>query len=119
MEMKMIMEYIGLMGIGALLHAIVQHILYRRDKALDRKDQEKKEAYAGFLDAIFALRDNKELTEPDVNLRYWVARVQLVCSKEILEWLIELEGCSRNAITTKLKLEAVVLAMRWDLGIEK
>jgi hypothetical protein len=119
MEIETIMNYIGFMGIGALVLAIVQHILYRRDKALDRKDQEKKEAYAGFLEAIFALRDNEELTESDVNLRYWVARIQLVCSKEILEWLIDLEGSRRKALTTKLKLDAIVFAMRRDLGIAK
>lgn len=105
------------MGIGALLLAILQHVLYRRDKKLDRKDQELKEAYSGFLNAISSLRQNDELSEADVNLRYWVARVQLVGSKEVLEWMIELEGSKMKRLTTGMKIETLILAMRRDLGI--
>ena len=111
------MEYIGYMGIGALLLAILQHVLYRRDKKLDRKDHELKEAYSGFLNAISSLRQNKELSETDVNLRYWVARVQLVGSKEVLDWMIELEGSKLERLTTGMKIDTLILVMRQDLGI--
>lgn len=111
------MEYIGYMGIGALLLAILQHVLYRRDKKLDRKDRELKEAYSGFLNALSSLRQNDDLAEADVNMRYWVARVQLVCSKEVLEWMIELEGSKMKRLTTGLKVDSLIFAMRRDLGI--
>jgi len=111
------MEYIGYMGIGALLLAILQHTLYRRDKKLDRKDRELKEAYSGFLNALSLLRQNDDLTDADVNMRYWMARVQLVCSKEVLEWMLELEGSKMKRLTTGFKIDALIFAMRRDLGI--
>jgi len=111
------MEYIGFMGIGALVLAFVQHILRRRDRELDRRVVERKEAYSGFLNAILTLRYDETLSESDVSLRYWVARVQLVCSTEVLEYISELEGSSRKAFTTKLKIDWLILAMRRDLSI--
>jgi len=111
------LEYIGFMGIGALLLALVQHYLKRRDKHLDRKIEEQKEAYAGLLNAIFVLRYDEDLDESEVNLRYWVARVQLVCSSNVLEWLFELEGSGRRSFMTKAKIDALIIAMRHDLGI--
>lgn len=111
------MEYVGYMGFGALLLALIQHLLARRDKGLDRQAQEKKEAYTGLLNALFALRQNEQLTESKVDLLYWVARVQLVCSQEIVFILIDIEGSKMEYLTTKMKVDNLVFAMRNDLGI--
>ena len=115
--MSVILEYIGYMGFGALLLALVQYYLMRRDKRLDRKIEEQKEAYAGLLNAVFALRYDKKLDESDVNLWYWVARVQLVCSSTVLKWLFELEGSGRRSFMTKVRIDALIIAIRHDLGI--
>lgn len=117
--MEPFLQFLGSAGIGALALAIVQHILSRHERDLDRRNEELKEAYAGFLNAISLLRSDKDVTEADVNMRYWVARVQLVCSRDVLECLLELEGSKRKSMASKIKTDSVVFAMRRDLGIAK
>lgn len=114
-----IVSVLGLLGLGSVLTVLAQHLLARSAAQTDRRNRELKEAYSGFLDALSRLLSNPELDEKDVNFRYWVARVQLVCSKEILDILLEMKAKSRRALTAQLATEFLIFAMRRDLGIAR
>lgn len=115
------MEFIGGLGIGAavafVIQRVAQHLLDRFATQQDRRDKELKEAYTGFLEALSRFLSNRDVKKADVDFRYWVARVRLVCSKEILEILWDLENKNRDLLRMEIDVEALVLAMRRDLKI--
>lgn len=112
------MEFIGGLGVGAVvtyvIQRVVQHLLEQQAAQRDRRDRELKEAYTGFLEAMSQIQDNRDLKSADVNLRYWLARVQLVCSKEILEQLWDM-GDKRRV--RNMDVEHLVFLMRHDLKV--
>ncbi|MEL7893929.1 hypothetical protein [Vreelandella neptunia] len=105
------------LGLGSVITLLFQHLLIRSAAKKDRRDRELKEAYSGFLNAHSQLMADPNLDEKVVNFRYWVSRVELVCSKEILDMLLEMRGSNRKAATTYLDAQLLVYEMRRDLGV--
>lgn len=115
--MEALILFIGGTGFGSIGLVVVQHFLNRNAHRSDRKIQERKEAYAGFIEAITMVRNDENVAEKDVKLPYWAARVQLVCSEELFRLIDARPGSGRKSLMSQTYQEGIVAVMRKDLGI--
>ena len=121
------MDYIQLISaagiggiIGSLLTTLVQAWLANKQRLNDRAFQEKKEVYAGFLDAIYK-SDIQNTEETASYLAHWKNRIELVGSNEAMRL------CNRffetNPVNNQVHPERPQVfrdlkeAMRKDLGV--
>lgn len=122
MDYIQIFSAAGLGGIiGTLLTTCVQAWLSNRQLLLNRKFNEKKEAYVGFLQAAH-FNEIEQTTQSAISWAYWQARCQVVGSKEVARSVQRIE--ETNPIDGTIhpdRLQALVElkeAMREDLGID-
>jgi len=112
-------EFIGGLGIGALLLAGLERWLRRRDELNDRRYRELREAYAGLLKALnaplvdTAVLGDTALLERNADFRYWVNRALLVCPNDAIESLQKIEA--RGIQASRVHRDALILSMRRDL----
>ncbi|MDD3183039.1 MAG: hypothetical protein PHD48_09590, partial [Alphaproteobacteria bacterium] len=81
-----IISLVSAAGIGAILATIIHAWLTERKEIRQRIFQEKKEAYLGFLNAMYVA----EITPSEENQRkggYWVNVCRIVASKEVNDLL--------------------------------
>ena len=107
--------------IGSLLTVCVQAWLSNRQLLSDRKFNEKKEAYVGFLQAAH-LNEIEQTVETAINWAYWQARCQVVGSKQVSRLVQKVEETNPidgvihpDRPQTLIELKE---AMRDDLGID-
>jgi len=111
--------FVGGLGIGSALGAIIQYFLARRATLEERSFSLKKEAYAGLLTAIAEMDKAPEDTNASANYELWVAHCQLVAPPHvntlIFKWRSD-ESLKRNE---GAPLNELLNAMRKDLGIAR
>lgn len=107
--------------IGSLLTVCVQSWLSNQQLLSNRKFNEKKEAYVGFLQAAH-LNEIEKTAQSGINWAYWQARCQVVGSKEVVRLVQKVE--ETNPIDGVIHpdrpqtLVELKEAMREDLGID-
>ena len=113
--------FLGGLGIGSAvtsaLTALVQHSLARRAKQQDLRMIELKEAFTGFLAAYAKMNENDTSRENQVNFGLWVARIQLVASSKVSASIEAVKQTKANSEARGAAIDAMLLAMRKDLGI--
>ena len=106
--------------IGSLLTTALQAYYARKQHMDDRAFQEKKEAYAGFLDAIYK-SDVQGSDEAALNCGHWKNRCELVASRKVIEMLEKYFASSpRNGIINPERpqiMQELKEAVRRDFGI--
>ena len=109
------------MGIGSAVTsavtALVQHSLARRAKQQDLRMTELKEAFTGFLAAYAKMNENDASRENQVNFGLWEARIQLVASSKVSASIEAVKRTKANTAARGAAIDAMLLAMRKDLGI--
>ncbi len=113
--------FLGGLGIGSAITsaitAFVQHSLSRRAKQQDLRMTELKEAFTGFLAAYAKINENDTSRENQVNFGLWVARIQLVASSKVSASIEAVKQTKANSEARGAAIDAMLLAMRKDLGI--
>ncbi len=113
--------FLGGLGIGSAITsavtALVQHSLARRAKQQDLRMTELKEAFTGFLAAYAKMNENDASRENQVNFGLWVARIQLVASSKVSASIEAVKQTKANTEARGATIDAMLLAMRKDLGI--
>jgi hypothetical protein len=111
--------FVGGLGVGSALTAIIQYALGRHTVREERSFSLKKEAYAGLLSAIAEWDKAPEDTKVGADYELWVARCQLIAPPHvnalIQNWRSE-ESLKRNE---GAPLNELLNAMRKDLGIAR
>jgi hypothetical protein len=78
-----IFEFVTAFGIGAVVTTVLQYVFaelqYRRNRAFE----EKKEAYLGFLNALFESEVTQD-TKSAHNVGHWENRIQLVGREDVV-----------------------------------
>ena len=117
------MDFVSLLlggfGLGAVVTAIIQHLLTARTQ--DKRDvrAERKEAYVGLWEAFHRQTASHYSEESYSDVGHWLFRCELVASRDVSKKLsiwsdMEPSSDERPAATETLKT-----AMRNDLGIAK
>ncbi len=113
--------FLGGLGIGSIvtsaITALVQHSLARRAKQQDLRMTELKEAFTGFLAAYAKINENDTSRENQVNFGLWAARIQLVASSKVSASIEAVKQTKANSEARGAAIDAMLLAMRKDLGI--
>lgn len=114
------MDYIQLISaagiggiVGSLLTTLIQAWLSNKQRLDERKFQEKKEAYVGFLTSIAKV---KSTPEDAVNAALWSVRVGIVAPENIRKIIHEYktsQNDQRDIVIAKLEE-----SMRKDLDLE-
>jgi hypothetical protein len=121
MDIVNIISAAGIGGIiGSLLTTVAQAYYAHKSHLNDRSFQEKKEAYAGYLDAIYK-SDIQRSEEAALYCGHWINRCELVASKEVikaLETILKTNPINGNIHPDRPPaMHALKEAMRKDLGI--
>ncbi len=122
MDYIQILSAAGIGGIiGSLLTTLVQAWITNKQHLNNRSFQEKKEVYAGFLDAILK-SDVKNTDETASLLAHWMNRIELVGNAETIKLVHRF--FETNPVNDEVHPERPQVfkdlkeAMRKDLGVE-
>lgn len=108
--------FLGGLGLGAVLPAVIQHFLLQRAKSFDTRISERKSAFDGFLVALTALEKHGS-RENQLDFALWEARIKLVASDKVIDAIIALKVTEPGTSSRKTQVDAVLEAVRHDLGI--
>jgi hypothetical protein len=109
--------FLGGLGLGSAVVVLIQHILARRAKATDTLLAERKEAFAGYLAAMATLTMQPYTHEAASAYALWVARVQLVASKPVVDAVEGLKASEAGSPERARRLDELLRLMREDLGL--
>ena len=109
--------FLGGLGVGSAVTAIVQHALAWRAKQQDLRTAELKEAFTGFLAAFARMNEDDAFRENQVSFGLWAARIQLVASREVTACIEALKQTKPNSPARTSAVDALLSEMRRDLGI--
>lgn len=121
MEVNTIIGLLGAFDLGSVATSIVNYWFSAKKEKDERKFQEKKEAYIGFLDAM----NKSEIERTDeaaINVGHWNNRLELVGSHEAIKLCNKIR--ETNPVNGKVHPERPKIfhdlkdAMRKDLGID-
>ena len=121
MEIIQLLITAGIGGIiGSLLTTLVQAMVTRNVALENRRFQEKKEAYIGFLEA-FTTSEIDQTAATAIKSGHWINRCELVASPEVvalLQRIRETNPSEGQVHPDRPKvMEALKVAMRVDLDI--
>jgi hypothetical protein len=115
-DTSVIISFATGLGVGSILTAIVQHKLTRKAAKEDTTAKERKAAIEGFLAAYAALAEG--WSDPKAKtLAHWEARMQLVCSSPVVVAVTRLKEAQPGTDERTQAHNAMMLAMRIDLGV--
>ncbi len=111
-----IAAFLGGVGAGSVLTAVVQHYLARRAHKDDLLQQERSEVFNGVLQALETLETNDSV-ESAKRFGFWAARAEIVASPAVLSALSDMRSTSPNSKERRLAMSRMLRAMRADRGV--
>ncbi|HZJ81361.1 MAG TPA: hypothetical protein VFC95_01560 [Guyparkeria sp.] len=117
--METALAIFGGFGVGAIISQIVQYLLAQRAKKAERRTEELKEVFSGLLAAQASVIKNSNSMEHKIEFALWEARVQLVASPEISKRIEEMKATGPHSDDRQIAIDAMLQAMRNELGIAK
>lgn len=117
--METALAIFGGFGIGAIISQVVQYLLAQRAKKTERRTEELKEAFSGLLAAQASVIKSSNLMEHQIEFALWEARVQLVASPELSKRIGEMKATDPYSEDRQVAIDALLQAMRNELGIAK
>lgn len=104
-------------GIASIVGNFVQHKLTQSAKNEERRLNELKESFTGFLSAFANLNKDDKSRENQMNFALWRARVQLVASEDVNASISELMESAPNSPLRTTSVEKMINSMRSDMKI--
>jgi len=111
-----IAAFLGGVGAGSVLTAVVQHYLARKAHKDDLLQQERSEVFNGLLQALEAL-ESKDTIENAKRFGFWAARAEIVASPAVLSAIAEMRGTAPNSEERTVSMSKMLRAMRADRGV--
>jgi hypothetical protein len=115
-DLGTIAAFLGGVGAGSVLTAVVQHYLTRRAQKDDLLQQERSEVFNGLLQALETL-ETKDTAENAKRFGFWAARAEIVASPAVLVAISDLRSTPPNSGDRSLAMDRMLRAMRADRGV--
>jgi len=116
MNIGQIIAFLGGLGVGSALTAIVQHWLTRLGKKEDTRFKERKNAFDGLLDAYAELAETSS-DKKAKQFALWEIKVSLVASQATIDALSLLKASDPGTTERAMAHDDLIATMRKDLGI--
>lgn len=122
-----VLALVGAFGIGSMFTTVLQHVLTARGHTADRRYLELRESFTGLLQSIAEMDRVAELgeertvaddTRANSAFSYWVARVELVASDDVVA-LVRRWRDSSDEDEMNRTIGALLDVMRGYLGVAK
>ncbi len=117
--METALAIFGGLGVGSLLTQLFQHLLDKSAKKEERRIEELKDAFSGLLTAMAKVIQNPNSKEHQIEFALWEARVQLVASPKISQLIEDMKSTQPHSEKRGIAVNAMIQAMRNELGIAK
>ena len=115
-DLGQVFTFLGGLGIGSVITAVVQHWLSQRGKKEDNRFTERKNAFDRFWDAAYALTDGAT-NEKNKQFGICIRKVELVASQPTVQALKRfVDSAPGTDERTKGEID-LKGAMRRDLGV--
>ena len=111
-----IAAFLGGVGAGSVLTAVVQHYLARRAHKDDLLQQERSEVFNGILQALEALETEDSVGNAK-RFGFWTARAEIVASPAVLAAISEMRDTTPNSKKRGSAMSKMLRAMRADRGM--
>lgn len=111
-----IAAFLGGVGAGSVLTAVVQHYLARKAHKDDLLQQERSEVFNGLLQALEAL-ETKDNVENAKRFGFWAARAEIVASQEVLDAITTMRATAPHSKERASSMSKMLRAMRIDRGV--
>ncbi|MCO6440775.1 MAG: hypothetical protein J5I81_06735 [Nitrococcus mobilis] len=111
-----VVVFLGGLGVGSILTAVVQHWLARRGKKDDTRFTERKTAFDGLLASYAALAEGWS-DQKAKQFALWEAKVQLVASPATVDALKRLKASDPGTSARTKAHDDLMAAMRVDLKV--
>lgn len=109
-----IAAFLGGLGAGSVVTAILQHYLSRRAQQVDALRKDRTEVYAGLLQALESL-EVADSQENKKRFGMWVARAQVIASTGVIEAIAAMRLTPPNSAQRDSALASLLRCMRSDL----
>jgi hypothetical protein len=108
---------VGVFGLGGIFQSALTHWLGRKKDKAERVFEEKKEAYIGLIEALYAatIEPNGKSAK---DYGHWHIRTQLVGSPGVIEFSETLRDSKPHSPERKNAMENLFQEMRNDLNID-
>lgn len=113
-EASTIAAFLGGLGAGSVITALLQHFLSRRAQQADNLRKDRSEVYAGLLQAIEALEVANSVANSK-RFGMWAARAEIVASSEVIEAISVMRATPPNSTQRDASLKNLLRCMRFDL----
>lgn len=115
-ELGHIITFLGGLGVGSVLTAVVQHWLARRGKGADTRFAERKAAFDGLLAAYAGLAEGWS-DQKAKQFALWESKVQMVASSATVDAIKRLKASDPGSTARDKAHDELMAAMRADLGV--
>lgn len=116
-EAGSIAAFLGGVGAGSVVTAVVQHYLGRKAQKDDVLQQEKREVFNGLLSSLEALEVGHSV-ENAKRFGFWAARAEIVASRAVLDSLERFRATEPNTPPRSEALREMLRTMRIDRGVQ-
>lgn len=106
--------FLGGLGAGSVITALLQHYLSRRAQLADALRKDRSEVYSGLLQALESLEVVDSL-ENKKRFGMWAARAQVVASSGVVEAIAAMRSTPPNSPLRDTALANLLQCMRSDL----
>jgi len=113
-EASTIAAFLGGLGVGSVITAVLQHFLSRKAQQADTLRKDRSDVYAGLLQALETL----EVTDSMANAKHfgmWVARAEVVASESVISAIATMRATQPNSTQRDHALAHLLRCMRSDL----
>lgn len=113
-EASTIAAFLGGLGAGSVITALLQHFLSRRAQQADALRKDRSEVYAGLLQAIEALEVANSVASAK-RFGMWAARAEIVGSSAVIDAISAMRTTAPNSPQRESSLKHLLRCMRSDL----
>lgn len=115
-QLGSIAAFLGGVGAGSTVTALIQHFLARRSQRADLLHSNRTKAFTGVLRALEAL-EVSHTQEKAKSFGYWVCRTQLVASDRVVEAISRMRATDPMTPQREQAMQEMLGAMRADLDM--
>ena len=115
-DLSTIVSFLGGLGAGSVLSALVQHFLSKRVHRADLLFKERNEVFQGLLQALENL-EVKDSVENAKRFAFWAARAEIIASSETYKAIEHLKTTKPYGEERRIGMDAMLQNMRKDLDI--
>ncbi|GAP67108.1 hypothetical protein MBSD_n2424 [Mizugakiibacter sediminis] len=114
-EASTISAFLGGLGAGSVVTALLQHFLARRAQLEDVLRKDRSEVYSGLLQALESLEVTNSI-ENAKRFGMWAARAEVIGSDDVIDAIAKMRVTPPNSTERSAALALLLKRMRSDLN---